>query len=444
MRIWDRYASVKWFGARGDSTKPTTLNLYPNDGTDDTAAFQGAINALTVPAGGIEKTVWVPTPGLEKAYKLTDSLNLFQATRIEGEALQAGQGPEMVFYTADDKHGIQSFLPTTSTYPSRVYLRGLRIRHGSAGASKTNRGLSLERIANGYHVENVMISGFRDGIYIGSTQAAPIGVGDRGRLEDVWVIAHQRYGIMCQRLDNDHIWSNLAFDTNANNPIFGWANSIACIYIGGGPQEAVLSIRGVKHEAYDDSHTIFVDTAQPPLTDITGVTRRLGPSTSPQGDVVVFNFNPNYAVSLRNIGSHTQTTVSQSRNLLNVVPTGFTIPAPAPFNTHAVPRKISWYCGGEGWSWVRTADTNYSITQWEPETQIFDVAFTASRTLTLLGPSGVRPGRRYTFIKKRVSTGALIVGAGTPLATIPGVDTGSVTVVHDGTNWNLQNVHIDA
>jgi hypothetical protein len=279
---------------------------------------------------------------------------------------------------------------------------------------------------------------------VGSTQAAPIGIGDRGRLEDVWCIAPQRYGIMCQRLDNDHIWSNLAFDTNGTNPIFGWAPATACIYIGGGPQDAVLSIRGVKHEAYDDCHTIFVDSAQPPLTDITGVTRRLGTTTNPQGDVVVFNQNPNHAVTLRNIGSQTQTTASQTRNLLNVVPIGFAIPAPTAFNTHAVPRKIPWYCGGEGWSWVRTTDTDLSITQWEPETQIFDVAFAANRTLTLLGPSGVRPGRKYTFIKKQTGAGSLIVGAGTPLATIPAASRGSVTVVHDGANWNLQTMHINA
>jgi hypothetical protein len=438
LRIYDDRVSVKWFGAKGDSTKPTSLNLYPNDGTDDTAAFQAAIDSIA----GQEKTVFVPTLPITKAYKLTNTLTLYEASRIQGEALQAGQSPELVFYTADDKHGFQSNLPTTSSYPSRIYVRGLRIRHGSAGAAKTNRGLSLERVANGYHVENCIISGFRDGIYVGSTQSAPIGIGDRGRLEDVWIIAPQRYGIMAQRLDNDHIWTNLAFDTNGTNPIFGWTKATACIYIGGGPQDAVLSIRGVKHEAYDDCHTIFVDSAQPPLTDITGVTRRLGPSNS-VGDVVVFNLEPNHAVTLRNIGSQTQTASFQTRYLLNHIPLGFQIPAPTAFNTQAVPRKIPWYCGGEGWSWVRTLDQSYSITQWEPETQIFDVAFTANRTLTLFGPSGVRPGRKYTFIKKQAGAGSLIVGAGTPLATIPAADTGSVTVVHDGANWNLQTMHIN-
>jgi polygalacturonase len=159
LRIHDiSLVNVKWFGARGDHASGNTQAGTPANGTDDTAAFQAAIDSVgTINA---EVTVYVPFTGVIRSYKLTNTLRLYQGTRLIGSAEQPGMYPELAFYVGDTVDGIAPNNVGVS-FPSRMTIKGLRIREYSIASTRQNTGVRMDHVANGYKIESVMVSGFR-------------------------------------------------------------------------------------------------------------------------------------------------------------------------------------------------------------------------------------------------------------------------------------------
>jgi hypothetical protein len=416
--------NVKWFGARGDHASSNTQAGLPDNGTDDTAAFQAAIDSTGLL--NAEATVYVPFAGVLRSYKITNTLRLYQGSRLIGSAEQPGQYPELAFYVGDTVDGIAPNNVGVS-FPSRIKIKGLRIREYSTSITRQNIGVRMDHVANGYKIENVMVSGFQDAFFVGSTFA---NVGDVGSMTDCWAVNYVRYGLRTRQLDNAHIFQDLKFDSNVDDARGQGVKSIAAIHIGSGPQEAMLSIMGVKHEAGDDSHTIVTDASTSPHVNIKSVVRRFAPPGG-QGDVIRMEAVPTHSWTIENVSSQT----GRSANLLNIPGQGFAIPGPVGAESSL--KRLHYYANGKGYVINRGDVHRTSSTQYEPEYQCFDTPLTTNRNFVLPGgPNGMINGKRFIITKNTDSgPGKLIVinGAnGETLGEIPANARGKIAVIWDG------------
>jgi hypothetical protein len=156
---------VRRYGAVGDSNGTT------GNGTDDTAAFQAAINYAKQSSG----RVFIPSPVSGDFYRITaplDGTGVAVAFEIAGESML----DTAIFadFTSVSRIAFMNF-GNTSGIRSRPHLHDFRIKgRGNTSTSTKVIGIYCEYTSEQTSIQNIYVHGFEDGVMIANDYATKI------------------------------------------------------------------------------------------------------------------------------------------------------------------------------------------------------------------------------------------------------------------------------
>ena len=291
---------VKEFGAVGD------WDPVSRTGTDDTAAVQAALDAVSGSGGLSAGGLWW-SPG---RYLIKDTLTLGSNTVIQSTGLlnsgsvnnAVDRLPTMVLFDGPD--GAPCFHATAQ---QKILLSGLRIQDIRQGATSGD-GVLFENVLNGAQICRCDVRDFPGaGIRIkrDDTTKYP---SDCVLVDDVWLMSNGTYGLDIADLDHTVIVRHVKGDTRAGSTMRALIRCAAGDY-----QGSTVTVEHVKHEVRNGASTIFLDTLYGQC-NVRGVVQRLGPG----GPVVDIQGNVGSMVVVQGISGKTGATGAPAGQLLRV------------------------------------------------------------------------------------------------------------------------------